>query len=82
MQCTGCLALLALLRGESPASDAARQRMEDGEVVRTVAEGGCSVWAPAGSEGTGALQYQLQGRNRDVPSFIGSGRLGFKVKTW
>ncbi|PRW60207.1 E3 ubiquitin- ligase CHFR isoform X4 [Chlorella sorokiniana] len=39
VQCTGCLALLALLRGEGPASDAARQRMEDGEVIRTIAEG-------------------------------------------
>lgn len=56
--------------------------MEDGEVISTVAEGGCSVWTPAGLEGTGALQYQLQGRSRGVPSFCGSDRLGFKVKTW
>ncbi len=44
VQCTGCLALLALLRGEGPASDTARQRMEDGAVISTVAEGGLATY--------------------------------------
>ena len=39
VQCNGCLALMALVRGEGEASDANRQRLADCDGVQVIADG-------------------------------------------
>ncbi len=39
VQCNGCLALMALVRGEGPASDANRLAVAEGGGVQVMAEG-------------------------------------------
>ena len=83
VQCTGCLALLALLRGEGPASDAAREHMEDGAVISTVAEGGLATYCLLGvQEGIGlatehAMQRLASFRNLFIPLCELAACLGF-----